>query len=130
MSSSATAPDSPIDELLADGYDLMLHHGHLVVRRIPYRGATGVMKDGMLVLPITDNNGTIASGVTDHTIWFSGEDPLGDSGSNLASRFHPARDIGTGDVATHQLSFKPEGGSYTGIAATVRAYARIVRGTA
>lgn len=126
MSSSATAPDSPIDELLADGYDLVLQHGHLVVRRVPYRVASGVKKDGKLVLPITDNNGTILSGISDHTIWFSGEDPLGDSGSSLATRFNPPRDIGAGDVATHQLSFKPEGGSYSGIVAKVRAYARIV----
>jgi hypothetical protein len=126
MSSSATAPDSPVDELLADGYDLGLQHGHLVVRRIPYRVASGVRADGKLVLPITDNNGTISSGISDHTIWFSGEDPLGDSGSSLASRFSPPRDIGAGDVATHQLSFKPEGGSYPGIVAKVRAYARIV----
>jgi molybdopterin/thiamine biosynthesis adenylyltransferase len=130
MSSSATGPDSPVDELLADGYDLVLQHGHLVVRRVPYRVLSGVKKDGKLVLPITDNNGTISSGISDHTIWFSGEDPLGDSGSSLASRFNPARDIGAGDVATHQLSFKPEGGSYSGIAAKVRAYTRILSGPA
>jgi molybdopterin/thiamine biosynthesis adenylyltransferase len=126
MSSSATAPDSPIDELLADGYALVLQHGHLVVRRIPYRAASGMKEDGKLALPVTDNNGTVSSGISDHTIWFSGEDPLGDSGNSLASRFTPPRDIGAGDLATHQLSFKPEGGNYTGIAAKVRAYARIL----
>jgi molybdopterin/thiamine biosynthesis adenylyltransferase len=126
MSSSATGPDSPVDELLADGYDLVLQHGHLVVRRIPYRGASGARDDGKLILPITDNNGTIASAISDHTIWFSGEDPLGDSGSSLATRFSPRRDTGAGEAATHQLSFKPPGGSYSGIAAKVRAYARIV----
>lgn len=64
MLSSATAPNSPIDEFLADGYDLVLQHGHLVVRRIPYRAASGVKEDGKLALPVTDNNGTISSGIT------------------------------------------------------------------
>lgn len=126
MLSSATAPDSPIDELLAEGYDLVLQHGHLVVRRIPYRVTSGVRADGKLVLPVTDNCGMISSGISDHTIWFSGEDPLGASGSSLGTRFNPPRDVGSGDLATHQLSFKPEGGNYTGIAAKVRAYARIL----
>lgn len=126
MSNSATAPDSPVGELLSDGYDLILQHGHLVVRSIPYLAASGVKVDGKLVLPITDNGATIASGISDHTIWFAGEDPLGDSGNSLASRFYPPRHIGDGEVATHQLSFKPEGGSYPGIAEKVRAYARIV----
>jgi hypothetical protein len=126
MSSSPTAPDSPVDKLLAEGYDLVLQHGHLVVRRIPYRSTSGVREDGKLVLPIAENGGSISSGISDHTIWFSGESPLGHSGNSLGSAFNPPRDIGQGNVADFQLSFKPESGIYPGITDKIRTYAHIL----
>ena len=124
MSNPPTGPNDPVGRLYADGYDLVLQNGHLVVRRIPYLAPSGVRTDGRLVLPVNDSGGVIADAIGDHTIWFAGEEPRDEAGTALGGA-NP-RDIGNGDTVRYMLSFKPPNGSYTSLYEKVRAYARIL----
>ena len=128
MSNLPTGPDDPVARLYADGYDLVIHHGHLVVRRIPYLSAGEIRHDGKLVLPINDIHGTVLDAVGDHTIWFAGEAPCDERGTALGSP--SMRDLGGGESVGYQLSFKPPSGSYSGLYEKVRHYARILRDAA
>lgn len=127
MSSPPTGPDDPIARLLADGYDMVLEHGHLVVRRLPYLGPSSLRHDGCLVLPINDVNGVITD-ATDHRIWFAGEEPRDENGKALASS--DQHDYGDGRVASYLLSFKPPSGNYPNLHEKIRHYAHILRDAA
>jgi hypothetical protein len=124
MSNSPTGPEDPVKELLADGYDLVLHGGHLVVRRIPYLTADGPRADGRLVLPVNDSAGVIADAIGDHTIWFAGEEPRDEQGRPLGTA--SPRDIADGNTVSFMLSFKPPCGSYVCLYEKVHTYARIL----
>lgn len=128
MSNPLTDPDGPIARLYADGFDLVLQHGHLIVRSLPYLSPSGVRRDGKLVLPINDSGGVVADASGDHRIFFSGEEPRDERGTALGSAEH--REIGGGETSDYMLSFKPPSGSYPGIYEKVRHYARILRDAA
>ena len=59
MSSLPTAPDEQIARLVDAGYDMVLEAGHLVVRRLPYVGPSGLRIDGRLVLPVNYTDGVV-----------------------------------------------------------------------
>jgi hypothetical protein len=124
MSNPPTGPEEPVGRLFTDGYDLVLRHGHLVVRHIPYLALDGARTDGRLVLPVNDSGGVIADAIGDHTIWFAGEEPRDEHSTPLGSA--SPRDIGDGEAVSFMLSFKPPGGSYASLYEKVRTYARIL----
>jgi len=128
MSNPPTAPDGPIAQLLADGYDVVLLNGHLVVRQIPYLGPNGLRQDGKLVLPVDDSGEVIADATGNHTIWFAGEEPCDERGKPLGTV--STRDMGNEETAGYILSFKPPSGSYASLREKVRHYSRIVRDAA
>src|ERR1700733_8090448 len=128
MSNPPTAPDDPIARLLAEGYDVVLLNGHLVVRQVPYLGPTGLRQDGKFVLPVNDSGDVVADASGDHRIWFAGEEPRDERGTALG-RPNP-HDIGNGETAGYMLSFKPPSGSYASLYEKVRHYSRIVRDAA
>ena len=128
MSNPPTAPEDPIARLLADGYDIVLDSGHLVVRRLPYSGPSGVCRDGRLVLPINDTGGVVADASGDHRIWFAGKEPRDERGKVLGSPDLHA--FGDGEMANYMLSFKPPTGSYPSLDEKVRHYAHILRDAA
>lgn len=124
MSNPPTGPEDPIGRLLAEGYDLVLQAGHLIVRRVPYLSSDGPHADGQLVLPVNDSNGVITDAIGDHTIWFTGKDPHDECGAPLGSA--GPRNIGDAGTVNFLLSFKPASGTYVGIDEKVRTYARIL----
>lgn len=123
------APDSPVGRLFAEGYDLILSNGHLIVRRVPYIAPGGVRSDGRLVLPVNDSAGSIIDVIGDHTIWFAGEEPRDEHGGQLGVST-PPRPIGDGGSVSYMLSFKPPSGNYTGLYEKVQNYARILSSAA
>jgi hypothetical protein len=125
MLSLPTAPDEQIARLLTSGYDMVLECGHLVVRRLPYAGPSGLRTDGRLVLPVTYLGGVVSDASGDHRIWFAGEEPRDDRGVALGSGGQ-AHGFGTGESADYMLSFKPPSGAYTGLSDKIRQYARIL----
>lgn len=125
MSSLPTAPDEQIARLRADGYDMVLDSGHLVVRRLPYVGPSGLHTDGRLVLPVTYTGGVVADASGDHRIWFAGEEPRDDRGGVLGNGSQ-AHGFGHHEVADFMLSFKPPSGVYACLSDKIRQYARIL----
>ena len=124
MSSLPIAPDEQISRLVDDGYEMVLEAGHLVVRRLPYVGPSGLRTDGRLVLPVTYTDGVVTDS-TDHRIWFAGEEPRGESGAALGSGGQ-AHGFGTNETADYMLSLKPPSGAYGSLSDKIRQYARIL----
>lgn len=128
MSNPLTDPDGPIARLYADGYDLVLQNGHLIVRSLLYLSPNGVRRDGKLVLPVNDSGGVVTDASGDHRIFFAGEEPRDERGTALGGAEH--REIGDGETSSYMLSFKPPSGSYPSIYEKIRHYARILRDAA
>lgn len=125
MSSPPTAPDEQIAELMADGYDMMLERGHLVVRRLPYVSPSGLRRDGRLVLPVNTDVGTVSDASGDHRIWFAGEEPRDERGQALGSGGQ-AHGFSDGETADYMLSFKPPSGAYANLHDKIQRYAHIL----
>ena len=125
MSSLPTVPDEQIARLQADGYDMVLEGGHLVVRRLAYVGPSGLRTDGRLVLPVTHIGGVVTDVSGDHRIWFAGEEPRDDRGGVLGGGGQ-AHGFGNREVADFMLSFKPPSGVYACLSDKIRQYARIL----
>jgi hypothetical protein len=128
MSNPLTDPDEQIARLVADGYDMALEGGHLVVRRLPYVAPSGLRGDGRLVLPVNYAGGVV-SDATDHRIWFAGEKPLDERGLALGSGGQ-AHGFGNSETADYLLSFKPPSGAYASLHEKIRRYAHILLGAA
>lgn len=127
MSNLQTGPDSSVALLVADGYDMVLRSGHLLIRRLPYLAPSGLRRDGQLVLPVTVVGGVL-SDATDHRIWFAGEEPRDDNGGTLATL--DPHDFGVGERAQFMMSFKPPSGAYSSLHDKIRQYAHILRNAA
>ncbi|BBY17121.1 ThiF family adenylyltransferase [Mycolicibacterium litorale] len=125
MSNPPTAPDEQVARLVADGYDMVLASGHLVVRQLPYAAPSGLRKDGRLVLPVTYSGGVVNDASGDHRIWFAGEEPRDGLGQPLGSGGQ-GRGFGNGEAADYMLSFKPPSGAYTDLHAKIQHYAHIL----
>jgi len=128
MSNPRSVPDDPLKRLLADGYDLVLRNGHLLIRRIPYLAPDGLRHDGCLALPVNDSAGVIVDAIGDHTIWFAGAEPRDHRAVALGTP--SPRDLGDGQTVDFMLSFKPTSGSYADLYEKVRRYARILTSAA
>lgn len=125
MSSLPTAPDDQIARLVADGYDMVLEAGHLVVRRLPYLAPSGLHRDGRLVLPVTYTGDVVIDASGDHRIWFAGEEPRDERGAPLGHAGQ-AHGFGHGEVADFMLSFKPPSGAYANLSEKIQRYAHIL----
>lgn len=125
MSNLPTDPDEQIARLVADGYDMVLEGGHLVVRRLPYAAQSGLRRDGRLVLPVTYSGATVADVSGDHRIWFAGEEPRDERGHALGSGGQ-AHGFGNGETADFMLSFKPPSGAYASLHDKIQRYAHIL----
>ncbi|MEG9250307.1 ThiF family adenylyltransferase [Arthrobacter sp. Soc17.1.1.1] len=127
MSNPPIDPKDSIARLVADGYDMILQNGHLIVRRIPYLTQSGLRHDGRLVLPVINVEGLITD-ATDHRIWFAGEEPRDDNGGVLGSP--DSHDFGVQERAGFMMSFKPPAGLYASVYDKIRQYAHILRNAA
>ncbi|WP_052521456.1 ThiF family adenylyltransferase [Agreia bicolorata] len=127
MSNQQTGPDSSVALLVADGYDMVLRSGHLVIRCLPYLAPSGLRRDGQLVLPVTVIEGVLTD-ATDHRIWFAGEEPRDENGGTLATL--DPHDFGVGERAGFMMSFKPPSGAYASLHDKIRQYAHILRNAA
>jgi hypothetical protein len=103
------SPD--LSRLRAEGYDLRVERGFLVVRDVPYLDAAGTVVRGMLVKALT-LAGDVATAPGDHTIYLAGPLPHDGQGrlmTNVVNSSGPQRLLP--DLVTdHYLSHKPAQG--------------------
>lgn len=90
------SPD--LARLHAEGYDIEVRAGHLIVRNVPYVDANGTVQRGRLICPL-DLANDVTVQPTDHTMWFEGERPHNAARQPLVivaseGRQDPAKGIG------------------------------------
>ncbi|MGV9922080.1 ThiF family adenylyltransferase [Streptomyces cellulosae] len=125
MSTALLDRDPDLSRLLDDGYDVVIHAGHIVVRHIPYVTEHRTVEHGFLAYPMTVSGDRLVSG-TDHRIWFGGSTPCDEHGRPLALANPEARVIAEGLQANFMLSSKPGTDGYPDEYTKITAYARII----
>ncbi|RZB19606.1 ThiF family adenylyltransferase [Streptomyces sp. F001] len=125
MPTALLARDPDLTRLLDDGYDVVVHAGHIVVRHIPYVTENRTVEHGFFAYPVTISGDRLVSG-TDHRIWFSGSAPCDEHGRPLALANPETRVIAEGMQANFMLSSKPSPDGYPDEYTKITAYARII----
>ncbi|MET8978966.1 ThiF family adenylyltransferase [Streptomyces sp. NPDC004539] len=125
MPTAPLARDRDLSRLLDDGYDVVVHAGHIIVRHIPYVTENRTVEHGFLAYPVTISGDRLAS-ATDHRIWFSGSAPCDEHGRPLTLAHPETRVIAEGMQATFMLSSKPSPDGYPDEYTKITAYARII----
>ncbi|MHC3475305.1 ThiF family adenylyltransferase [Streptomyces sp. 7R007] len=125
MSTALLARDPDLSRLLDDGYDVVVHAGHIIVRHIPYVTGNRAVEHGFLAYPMTVSGDRLVSG-TDHRIWFGGSIPCDEHGRPLTLANPETRVITEGVQANFMLSSKPGPNGYPDEYTKITAYARII----
>lgn len=125
MSTALLARDPDLSRLLDDGYDIVVHAGHVIVRHIPYVTESRTVEHGFLAYPVTVSGDRLVSG-TDHRIWFSGSPPCNEHGSPLTLANPETRMIAEGMQAHFMLSSKPGPDGFPDEYTKITTYARII----
>lgn len=126
----ARSPD--LSRLLADGYDIAVRAGHLVVSRIPYVTEAKAVAYGTLLtrLNLQDDK---TKAPDDHTILFVGRYPCDKDGRPIEGIRHTSQPVKIADglVADHGFSAKPQPkGNYDDYYDKIVTYAGILSGPA
>lgn len=125
MSSAPLVRNAQLDQLIHEGYDVVVEAGHLIVRRIPFVNEHRQVHLGFLTYPVTVSGDTIVD-QTDHRIWFGGGVPCDENGAVLPMATPDKRVVSDQLRASHMLSSKPASGAYEDDRSKVMAYARTV----
>lgn len=78
MSPEPIAHSSDVERLIAEGYEVSIHHQHLVVDAVPYVSASRKVHRGALICPYSADDKP-----NDHTVWLKGEMPCDSRGEPL-----------------------------------------------
>ena len=126
MSAALTSRSPDLRRLDAEGFELEVRAGFLLVHAVPYVRPDGALARGTLVCALTlDPTGQTTVEPADHTVFFSGDVPCHRDGTPLAAIINSSarRDLGDGIVVDHYLSSKPEGtGRYASFYDKIVAY--------
>jgi molybdopterin/thiamine biosynthesis adenylyltransferase len=125
MPTALLARDPDLSRLLDDGYDVVVHAGHIIVRHIPYVTENRTVEHGFLAYPMTVSGDRLVSG-TDHRVWLGGSTPCTEHGRPLAIANPETRVIAEGMQANFMLSAKPGPDGYPDEYTKITAYARII----
>lgn len=110
MSRRLISLSSDLSQLEAEGYDLRILNGYLLVQDVPYLGLDAQLRRGTLVSSL-DLAGEVTVPPQDHTVRFIGEFPCDEHGSTLeALRHGEGQDLGGGLVVNYSFSQKKIGG--------------------
>ena len=111
MSQQLISRSEDLSRLRADGYNVEVVAGHLLVRDVPFLGPDRAHVRGTLVKPLT-LSGDVADYQGDHTILLTGPAPCDTAGTPLNRVIHSAvqQEPVPGVVASHLLSNKPSQG--------------------
>ena len=111
MQHSLIAHSADLQRLVADGYELEVRSGHLLVHHVPYVSEERKVEYGILVSELT-LAGEATTKPSTHVAMFVGGMPCDTEGNRLEKIFHSAkrRDLGGGLVAEFNFSSKPPEG--------------------
>ncbi len=110
MSRRLISLSSDLSQLEAEGYDLRILNGYLLVQDVPYVGSDAQLRRGTLVSSL-DLAGEVTVPPQDHTVRFIGDFPCDERGSPLeALRHGEGQDLGGGLVVNYSFSQKKVGG--------------------
>lgn len=121
MSARLISRSPDLSRLRAEGYDIVVAHGHLLVRDVPYLDGSGRLVRGTLIKALT-LTGDVADRPNDHTVYLAGPVPHDVEGRPLTA----VANSGTFNLipelsAQHRLSRKPREG-YADFYALVTTY--------
>lgn len=125
MSSAPLVRNAQLDQLIHEGYDVVIEAGHLILRRLPFINEQKEVHLGFLAYPVTVTGDAIVSG-TDHRIWFGGGIPCDENGAVLSMATPEDRVVSSSFRASYMLSSKPATGMYEDEYSKIIAYARMV----
>jgi hypothetical protein len=126
----ARSPD--LTQLLAEGYDISIRNGYLVVRQVPYLNAAKQVMYGTLAAPLALRN-DVTIQPSDHTIFFDGDYPCDQHGRPIeAIRCNSNKVVINSELTVrHQFSAKPQpAGNYANFYDKVATYAALLSGPA
>lgn len=108
MSLPLTVPKQSLEALRAEGFEIEVLHGYLVIRSVPYVTPTREVALGTLACPYTDT-GDSDGRPNDHTMQFSGEHPCTAQGKPIPGLIADSRTFLLFDqfTANHRFSNKP-----------------------
>jgi len=111
MSQKPIVLDPDLVRLQAEGYEVEVQNGHLLVHSIPYVNAKKEVAMGIVVTNLNGNIGGLGA-PGDHQVWFAGEFPCRHTGQPIESIRHSSESfqLWPGFTAQHRFSNKPEGG--------------------
>lgn len=132
MSSRPINRSEDLRKLRAEGYDLEIRSGYLLVKDVPYVNASRTIMRGILVMPLSlANDVTVQPG--DHTSYFAGDYPCMEDGATIEKIRHTSQEqrLAEGLVVQHFFSAKPKPDDrYPDYYAKVTAYVNILSGAA
>jgi len=127
MSQRPISLSKDLQRLRADGYDVAIGAGHLLVRNVPYVNRRREIGRGTLVSELT-----LACDVTcppsTHVAYFVGEEPCDSSGTPLTKIINASTrtKLAEGLVVDHTFSSKPSSGRYEDYDVKMRTYVAII----
>ena len=123
MSREPISRREDLQRLVAEGYELEVLAGHLVLHRVPYVTSERTVKYGQLVCPLVETGPP-----PDHTMYFAGEYPCDDTGAPIeALRNNSNRvELAEGLWVDHYFSAKPFGGAYPDYYRKLTHYAQVI----
>ena len=111
MLANRTAPNSDLQRLVDDGYDISVEAGYLIVHGIPYVTKDRTIDYGALLTAYSEADG-VPVPFSDHTVSFTGTVPHRDDGSSLqqamVATIHPVPQKMAGRDVWCYMSNKPE----------------------
>ncbi len=115
MSRQLISRSGDLSQLRAEGYDIEIRQGHLLVKSVPYVDSNQQIRRGELVLPLGDVSGDTTRPPGNHTAHFAGKHPCDRNGEPLSQIQHSTEEkaLAKGVVVNHMFSAKPrQNGQY------------------
>lgn len=111
MSLLPTSRSPDLQRLIADGYDIEVRQGYLIVHDVPYVNAQQQVKRGKLVSTLMMND-NVTQKPGDHVVHFCGDYPCRADGSPITGIQHQSntQELVPGIVANHSFSNRPPEG--------------------
>ncbi|MDE2341966.1 MAG: ThiF family adenylyltransferase [Betaproteobacteria bacterium] len=132
MSSRPTGPDSGLQRLLDEGYQVEVRDQHLLLHAVPYATSNQVVATGTLVCTYIENAGSVLP-PDNHQVWWTGEYPCFSNGRPIDQIRNEdgQRELFPGLLIRHRFSNKPVGvANFPDHYSKLRHYANLIQAQA